>query len=99
MNTLDLRQAADFLKIHPVTLRTKAGEGEIPGAKVGRSWVFLDIDLVEYLRSQYPARASQGDSLEKFKCHSTNAKTRPAGGSSSPCLDDQYNKVLGLKTR
>lgn len=99
MNTLDLRQAADFLRIHPVTLRIKAGNGEIPGAKVGRCWVFLDVDLAEYLRSQYPARASQGDTLEKLKCHSTNAKTRPAGGSSYQSWDERYNAVLALKTR
>ena len=38
MQTLDLHQAAAFLKIHKETLRRKAASGEIPGAKPGKSW-------------------------------------------------------------
>ena len=53
MHTLDLKQAAEFLKIHPVTLQCKAKAGEIPGAKPGKSWVFIDEDLANYIRSQY----------------------------------------------
>ena len=44
MHTLDLKQAAEFLKMHPVTLQCKAKAGEIPGAKPGKSWVFIDED-------------------------------------------------------
>jgi hypothetical protein len=33
MQTLNLQQAAEFLKIHPVTLQAKAKSGEIPAAK------------------------------------------------------------------
>ena len=54
MSTFTLQQAAAFLKIHPVTLQEKARAGEIPGAKIGKCWVFLEIDLVEHIRSQYP---------------------------------------------
>jgi Helix-turn-helix domain len=41
MNTLNLKQAAAFLHIHPEELRSRAKRGLIPGAKVGRRWVFL----------------------------------------------------------
>ena len=61
MSTLTLQEAARLLKIHPVTLQEKARSGEIPGAKIGRSWVFVEIDLLEYIRSKYPRRALQGD--------------------------------------
>jgi hypothetical protein len=44
MNTLDLQAAAAFLRIHPVTLQEKARCGEIPGAKIGKCWVFVDVD-------------------------------------------------------
>lgn len=40
LRTLDIDEAAAFLKIHPVTLSEKAKAGEIAGAKIGRSWVF-----------------------------------------------------------
>jgi excisionase family DNA binding protein len=53
MQTLDIKQAAAFLRMHPVTVQSKAKAGEIPGAKPGKSWVFIEEDLVEYIRSQY----------------------------------------------
>ena len=43
MNTLTLQEAARFLKIHPVTLQDKARSGEIPGAKIGKCWVFVEL--------------------------------------------------------
>jgi hypothetical protein len=56
MKTLNLREAAVFLHIHPEELRTRAKRGLIPGAKIGRQWVFIDIDLAEFVRSLYPVR-------------------------------------------
>jgi hypothetical protein len=41
MNTLNLKQAAAFLHMHPEEVRSRAKRGLIPGAKVGRKWVFL----------------------------------------------------------
>ena len=38
--TLDLHEAADFLKISESTAQEMAANGEIPGAKIGRAWVF-----------------------------------------------------------
>ena len=53
LRTLSLTEAAKFLRVHPETLRQLARQGKIPGAKVGRAWVFLEEDLAEYLRSLY----------------------------------------------
>ena len=61
MESLNLKEAADFLKIHPVTLSIKASAGEIQGAKIGKRWVFLKVDLIAYLRAQYKVRALQGE--------------------------------------
>ena len=52
MRTLDLAAAAAFLGLHPHTLQARAKAGEIPGAKVGKAWRFIDLDLAEYLRAQ-----------------------------------------------
>ena len=85
--------------MHVVTLRNKTRLGEIPAAKVGKRWLFLKVDLTDWLRSHYAARALQGDKpQEKQPCHSTNAKIVPFGGSSLPSTDDAYRKALGLKT-
>jgi excisionase family DNA binding protein len=51
MNTLNLQQAAELLRIHPVTLQAKAKAGEIPGAKIGKCWVFVDVDLIDHIRA------------------------------------------------
>jgi hypothetical protein len=99
MSTFTLQQAADFLKIHPVTLLEKANAGIVPGAKIGKRWVFLEIDLIEHIRSQYLRRALQGDNERSITCHSTNATIHPIGGSNSRAgTDDRYSKALGLPT-
>ena len=98
MNTLDLQAAAAFLHIHPVTLQEKARAGEIPGAKIGKCWVFVDVDLIEHIRSQYPRRVLQSERKELEPCHSTNATTHRIGGSRSATAEEQYSAALGLKT-
>jgi len=47
--TLDLNEAANFLKISETTAQEMAASGELPGAKIGRAWVFLADDLVAWL--------------------------------------------------
>src|SRR5713101_7327358 len=47
--TMDLAEAADYLKIHPDTLAERARAKQIPGCKVVRSWVFMRPLLREYL--------------------------------------------------
>ena len=56
LRTLALDEAAAFLHMHPEELRSRAKRGLIPGAKTGRRWAFLEIDLAEFVRSLYPVR-------------------------------------------
>jgi hypothetical protein len=100
MRTLNLKQAAAFLNMHPVTVQEKARAGLLPGAKPGKCWVFLEDDLAAYLRSLYPStrQALQGDVKESMACHSTNARARLTGGSDLPTTDDAYSRALGLPT-
>ena len=53
MNTLDLSDAAALLHMSEDALMRKARAGIIPGCKPGRQWVFLEVDLIEWMRSQY----------------------------------------------
>ncbi len=57
MKTLDLQEAAAFLRMNPETLRQKTKAGIIPGAKPGKCWVFLEDDLAEYIRTADGAMA------------------------------------------
>jgi excisionase family DNA binding protein len=53
MRTLNLKQAAAFLHMHPNTVQERAKAGTIPAAKPGKLWVFIEDDLVSYLRGLY----------------------------------------------
>ena len=52
MKTFNAEEAAEFLKISSATLKILAGSGVVPGAKVGRAWVFTDEGLESYLRGE-----------------------------------------------
>ncbi|MFZ5503411.1 MAG: helix-turn-helix domain-containing protein [Pseudomonadota bacterium] len=98
MKTLDLKQAAAFLKMHPVTVQAKARAGEIPAAKHGKCWAFIKDDLVSYLRSLYSSkwRTLEGDTKEDSLCHFTSVRTPPSGGFVSPTKESEYSKALAL---
>tara|TARA_R110002073_G_scaffold223754_1_gene383935 strand:- start:200 stop:511 length:312 start_codon:yes stop_codon:yes gene_type:complete len=84
MKTLNLDDAAQFLKLHPEEARRRTKAGIIPGVKLGKRWVFIEDDLAAYLRSLYatPRQALQVGHKEKQPCHSLNAVKR--GGLVSP---------------
>jgi hypothetical protein len=78
METLNVEQAAQFLKLHPEELRRRAKAGLVPAAKIGKCWVFLEPDLADYVRSHYssPRQALRVTSGKEQICHSKNAVTR-----------------------
>jgi excisionase family DNA binding protein len=51
MKTFDVAACADFLKIHRTTVLKLVASGDLPGAKIGRAWVFLETDLIDYIRN------------------------------------------------
>lgn len=81
MKTLNLQQAADFLKIHPDTLRHRAAQGKIPAYKPGRAWVFDEEDLIEYIKSQK-------------HCPSIKGQTRHIGGAALQSAADGLDAAL-----
>ncbi|MGH8647059.1 MAG: helix-turn-helix domain-containing protein [Gammaproteobacteria bacterium] len=97
MRTLDLQEAARFLRMHPETVRRMAVAGAIPSAKPGKSWIFIDVDLADWLRRQYShcRQASQGE--EVGQCHSTDAE-KSGGCVLAPPMDSEYSDLLRLPT-
>lgn len=49
MKTLNSIEAAAFLKVAVTSVEELAMDGIVPAAKIGRSWVFFEQDLIEYL--------------------------------------------------
>ena len=100
MRTMALVEAARFLKVHPEELRRRTKAGQIPGAKVGRAWVFLDEDLASFLRSLYvdQRQALQVTLRKEPICHYADAAE--SGGSTSLLqLEHEYVERLGLLTK
>lgn len=90
-DTLDLNQAAAFLKMNPKSLRQKAKTGKIPGAKPGKRWCFLKSDLISYLRSHYshgpkgvPHCVARSDSSAPTLRHDVDSEYLRLLGSISP---------------
>jgi excisionase family DNA binding protein len=57
--SLGIDECAAFLKIDTSTAYELAACGEIPGAKIGRAWVFLEYELTAYLRAQIQRQTQQ----------------------------------------
>jgi len=49
---IDAREAAQILKLHPITIRQMAGRGVIPGLKIGKVWRFRASSLDEWVRAR-----------------------------------------------
>ena len=96
--TLTLDEAANFLKMSPEALRQKAKAGKIPGAKVGKCWVFYEPDLVEYLRSLYAAPRQASQSGEEAACHHSIDVIKSGGSDLRHQTDGEYANLLGLPT-
>ena len=47
--TVDVQGAADILKVHPKTVLDLIDQGAFPAAKVGRPYVMLTQDVLNYL--------------------------------------------------
>jgi hypothetical protein len=100
VKTLNLKEAAEFLRMHPEEVRSRAKRGLIPGAKTGRRWVFLEADLAAHIRSLYPQprQALQVTSDKELICHYTDAVV--SGGSMSALrMGSEYAELLGLPTK
>ena len=50
--TLDLQGVATLFKAEPETVAQYARAGELPGTKMGKSWIFLREDALTFLRKK-----------------------------------------------
>jgi len=89
---MGLQEAAAALGIHPDNLSQLAKAGEVPAAKVGKEWRFLDVDLAAYLRARY--ETSQKN--EGKACRSTREAAR--GGSTSATTASEFESLLAPRT-
>jgi excisionase family DNA binding protein len=51
---LNVREAAEFLRLSTYTVRKYAKRGTLPAKKTGRDWLFVKADLLSWLRTKEP---------------------------------------------
>ena len=104
MKTLDLKEAATLLKLHPEVLRRKVLLGEVPGRKVGKKWLFVEEHLCDFISGRRPVPrptlqiiTGELPKPELVKaCQSTKEKI--PGGSKLPWQTErEYKNLLDLK--
>jgi excisionase family DNA binding protein len=103
MQTLDAKQAAEFLNLCYDTVIILAKKGEIPCRKVGGRWRFMEQTLADWISGNYNEPKTPKERLELKiitggkQCQSTSAGS--IGGSiSRPQVENTYNDLLKLKT-
>jgi len=99
LKTFDLLEASAFLRMHPETLRRLAVAGEIPGAKPGKHWLFLDEDLVEWLRSRYSKKARGVEASGTTTSATVNLMAGGNGGASPHQTVKKYEDLLERRPR
>jgi excisionase family DNA binding protein len=104
MKTYDINEVADFLKVDRTTALQLAAEGVLPGAKVGRAWVFLEDEVVNYLRdvtrSQTQVRRAQIEASRALKLDAGHYDRK--GGSrrrKPPVLPEIVGEVAAAQVR
>lgn len=59
LDTLNAIDAAAVLHADPETVLLLARKGDLPGAKIGKSWVFLRSDVLDYLSNRVRQETEQ----------------------------------------
>ncbi|OGV35193.1 MAG: MerR family transcriptional regulator [Legionellales bacterium RIFCSPHIGHO2_12_FULL_35_11] len=96
MQTLNINQAAELLGAHKETIRRLVATGKIPGLKIGRGWIFIEQDLVIYMRSKYAGGVTSQGAVTRREKQWRFTKETQFGGLVSPTMDKEYNEALGL---
>lgn len=100
MKTFSVDEAADFLNISADSLKYLAGRGIVPGAKIGKAWVFLDESLEYYLRDEVVRQTTERRKLSGFtEGDSYHAPKPPVGAAPKPAPDYAPSTVLTAFSR
>lgn len=84
LETVNLSEAAALLCISEDSLMRKARVGIVPGAKIGRQWVFVRADLIGLIHNQAKERA----------CRYTSSLKVPIGTCDLQSVDANIDAAL-----
>jgi len=66
-DTIDSNECANLLRCTPEQVEELARAGEIPGLKIGRSWLFVRADLLDYLAQKAREEAAERRSKRQVR--------------------------------
>ena len=49
---MTLKETADFLKVSPLTIRKIMKEAKLPGHRMGRKWIFLRSEIIDWIKEK-----------------------------------------------
>ena len=76
--TVDIQGAADLMKVHPKTVQDKIASGELRAARVGRAYVLMVRDVMDYIeRTIMEQTAARMGAPEKRERKSRRADLSP----------------------
>lgn len=87
--TMDLQTAANYLGAKAETISQLARKGELPGAQIGKGWIFLREDVLDFLRKRIASET------EARRAASNNSSNRISNDDGSV----QPVAVLQTRTR
>lgn len=99
IKTLDVSQTACFLCCSDKKILEIAGEGHLKGVKIGKSWLFLETDVIDYLHSEIEKQTAQRISRwlpQPSNTATDSYKRQPSKGrrNSTPIVDlSKYQTV------
>ncbi len=95
---MDIKEAAEALGIHPNTLQERAKAGLIPGAKIGKEWRFIDADIADFMRAQYPANKQEWREPSRTASALKSRVARPRSKENQG-LEEALALTIGRKRR
>lgn len=82
--TLNIEQTADLLYAEADTVMQLARSGKLPGAKIGKAWVFLRSDVLAFLRREIDDSTAARRSKTAHPPILGTVTQKPAHGRSKP---------------
>lgn len=80
--TIGIDKAREILRMGKSTLLRKARAGIVPAHKPAREWVFIESDLIEYIRQNYKRPCS----ISASSLHSGGVDSKSMGEKSASRL-------------
>jgi len=73
---MDLQTAAAFLGAKAETISQLARKGDLPGAQIGKGWIFLREDVLDFLRRRIAAE-TEARRAQNIRNESTAEEDNP----------------------